>query len=479
MMNMANGYTRRPRRRNQLDRLTLILIGVFSVLSIATAIVAFIWVRDVVASWSSTQIEGAPVDSGSTNKPTAAAGTTTKATAPSGALQTVRDPTAAPWDGASRVTLLLMGLDYRDWQSKEIPRTDSMILLTLDPLTKTAGMLTVPRDMWVNIPGFDHGKINTAYFLGESYKVPGGGPGLAMTTMEQFIGVPIQYYAVVDFYSFAKFIDEINGIKLDFPEDMDLDPLGPGPKIHIKKGRYAVGGEVALAYARNRYTDGGDFDRSQRQLQVIMAIRDRILSFNMLPILITKAPTLYKELSSGVRTNLTMDQIIRLATLGVQVPDKNIRRAVINQEDVTFGTSPDGLSILKPVPDKIRMKRDEVFATGGPMAPVVVSGDPVALMKAEKARVVIQNGTGTVGLAERTKDYLVKLGVNVVDNSNASQRTTATTIYDYTGKPNTVSYLVKQLNIRSDRIFNRLDPNSKIDVLVVLGDDWVSKIPQK
>lgn len=113
------------------------------------------------------------------------------------------------------------------------------------------------------------------------------------------------------------------------------------------------------------------------------------------------------------------------------------------------------------------------------MAPVVVSGDPVALMKAEKARVVIQNGTGTVGLAERTKDYLVKLGVNVVDNSNASQRTTATTIYDYTGKPNTVSFLVKQLNIRSDRIFNRLDPNSKIDVLVVLGDDWATKNPMK
>ena len=74
-----------------------------------------------------------------------------------------------------------------------------MILLTIDPLTKTAGMLSIPRDMWVNIPGFGYSRINTAYSLGEGSKLPGGGPELARKTVEQFIGVPIQYYAQIDF----------------------------------------------------------------------------------------------------------------------------------------------------------------------------------------------------------------------------------------------------------------------------------------
>jgi polyisoprenyl-teichoic acid--peptidoglycan teichoic acid transferase len=74
-----------------------------------------------------------------------------------------------PWDGASRVTALVMGLDYRDWEAGEgAPRTDTMILLTIDPLSKTAGMLNIPRDLWVNIPGFDYDRINTAYRLGRS-----------------------------------------------------------------------------------------------------------------------------------------------------------------------------------------------------------------------------------------------------------------------------------------------------------------------
>ena len=85
-------------------------------------------------------------------------------------LQPVGGPTPEPWDGASRVTLLVMGLDYRDWLAGEgPPRTDSMILLTLDPLNRTAGMLSIPRDLWVTIPGgFDNNRINTAYSLGEA-----------------------------------------------------------------------------------------------------------------------------------------------------------------------------------------------------------------------------------------------------------------------------------------------------------------------
>jgi anionic cell wall polymer biosynthesis LytR-Cps2A-Psr (LCP) family protein len=123
------------------------------------------------------------------------------------------EPTLTPWDGVGRVTILLLGLDYRDWEAgNEYSRSDTMILLTLDPLSKTAGILSIPRDMWVAIPGFQHEKINVAYYLGDAYKLPGGGPGLAVKTVEDFLGVPINYYAQIDFGAFVKFIDELGGI---------------------------------------------------------------------------------------------------------------------------------------------------------------------------------------------------------------------------------------------------------------------------
>src|SRR5690606_1108907 len=131
---------------------------------------------------------------------TALSGSGTPAAEP---LQVAAGPSAQPWDGASRVTALVMGLEFRDWEAGEVPRTDTMMLVTLDPLSNTAGMLSIPRDMWVSIPGFDNAKINTAYYLGEIYKLPGGGPGLAMKTVEEFLGVPIDYYAQIDFYAFA------------------------------------------------------------------------------------------------------------------------------------------------------------------------------------------------------------------------------------------------------------------------------------
>jgi polyisoprenyl-teichoic acid--peptidoglycan teichoic acid transferase len=123
-------------------------------------------------------------------------------------------PTPDPWDGVSRVNLLVMGLDFRDWEAGDTPRTDTMIVLTIDPLNNTAGMISIPRDLWVSIPGFENAKINTAYYLGEVYNLPGGGPGLAARTVEELLGVPIHYYAQIDFQAFVDFIDHIDGVKV-------------------------------------------------------------------------------------------------------------------------------------------------------------------------------------------------------------------------------------------------------------------------
>jgi polyisoprenyl-teichoic acid--peptidoglycan teichoic acid transferase len=381
-----------------------------------------------------------------------------------------------PWDGANRVTILMLGLDYRDWEAgTDYSRSDTMILLTLDPFTKSAGILSVPRDLWVEIPGYEHGKINTAYYLGEAHKLPGGGPGLAVETVQQFLGVPINYYAQIDFSAFVKFIDELGGVKIDVPETITVDLLGSGAatKKKLKPGVQVLPGEWALAYARARYTSGGDFDRAARQQQVILAIRDRILSLDLLPQLISKAPTLYKELASGIHTNLPLDDALKLATLASQVSKENIHQGIIDEKMVQFGTSPDGLSILIPVPDQIHLLRNEIFASAGVFNPLT-TGDTQAQMVAEGARISIINGSSQENLGERTSQYLTQMGVNVISVSNALQTAMVTKITDYSGKPLSLRYFIDLFHLTEARIKSEYNPGSSMDIEIILGDDWAT-----
>jgi polyisoprenyl-teichoic acid--peptidoglycan teichoic acid transferase len=474
---MSRVNARMARRRSSPDRVTLIVLISFLIVATITAVLAFVWARSFFASWTMTNLPGAPEIAGgqsSGQTPGEEGSTSENVPAPTGPLQNETDPTPVPWDGASRVTILLMGLDFRDWEANEVPRTDTMILFSVDPVSKTAGMLSVPRDMWVNIPGTGYNKINTAYRWGELYKLPGGGPGLAMKTVEEFLGVPINYYAQIDFMAFVRFIDELGGLDMHIKEEITVDPIGPGNTRTLEPGVQTLDGATTLAYARMRYTEGGDFDRSSRQMEVIMALRDQILNFNQLPTLIAKSPKLYQELASGIRTNLTLDQVVQLALLAAQVDTEKIKQGIIGPpKQVEFATNPeDGQAILIPVPDQIRILRDEVFATGGPVGPEAVAGDPAELMKAENARVVVSNGTSTAGLASKTSELLRGEGVNVVGENNAEQSAGVTTIYDYTGKPYTIKFLMERLNVPNSRIVNRFDPNAPADIEIVLGDDW-------
>ena len=174
----------------------------------------------------------------------------------------VLDGAVAPatWNGSDRVTMLIMGLDLRDIQAGvDYGRTDTMIVMSLDPVNKTAGIISVPRDLWVIIPGFTANKINSAYTYGEGYNLPGGGAELAMRTVEKVIGVPIDYYAIVDFDAFIRFIDLIGGVKLDIKEPIKVDPLGPKDPRTLQPGVQTLPGDIALAYARDRYSGGGGF----------------------------------------------------------------------------------------------------------------------------------------------------------------------------------------------------------------------------
>ncbi len=389
------------------------------------------------------------------------------------------EPTLAPWDEAGRVTILILGLDYRDWQSgSEHPRSDTMILLTLDPLSRTAGMLSIPRDLWVVIPGFNHGKINTAYYLGEAYHLPGGGPGLAAATVEQLLGVPVNYYAQIDFGAFVSFIDLIGGVKINVTEPITIDLLGSGAatKKRLRPGIQVLPGEWALAYARARNSEGGDFDRARRQQQVILAIRDRILSLDQLPTLITKADDLYRELASGIRTNLRLEQAIKLALLASQVREGDIYQGVIDERHVLFGRSPDNLAILIPLIDKIHVLRDDIFASTTALSPLT-PGNAQERMMAEHAAISIWNASGEPGLGERTAQFLMGLGVIVREAEDVAERAPSTKLVDTKGRPFTSRYLMDLIGISPNKFEYQPDPAAQSDLTLILGVDWARSHP--
>ena len=385
------------------------------------------------------------------------------------------------WDGASRVNILFLGLDARDLEL-DAPRSDSMILFTIDPSTKSAGMLSIPRDMWVDIPdGFSYGKINTAFALGEQYKLPGGGPALAIKTVEQFLGVPIHFYAQVDFRAFEEAIDAMGGLYFCADQRYKVDPIGPKPKQPFDKGCSVRPGYMILAYARDRkMTSGGDVDRATRQQQVIMALRDQILAPENFAEMVRIAPDVYQEASAGLRTNMSFEDALRLGALASQIDVSNIKQGVINYDMGILERSPDGLSILKPIPDQIRILRDEIFTSAGALSPQAV-GEPIQLMQLQASRVNILNGAYGIAeateLAARTQVYFSSQGMNVVGIGSADRTYDSTTVVLHNTDLYTMRYIFSLISASDGQVVFSFDPAAGSDVDIMLGNDWALNNP--
>ena len=455
----------------------------------AAMLAAFFIVRKLTLCWTLTALPGIPPAECSLQYQ------------PSSDLSTLPDPTtsnvlavelSAPemelpqWDGASRINIAFFGLRGDDGQGEGCPTcTDTIMVLTVDPVTKTAGMLSIPRDMWVNIPGAGYSRINTAWAIGENAKLPGGGPALAMQTVSQFIGVPIHYYVQVDFGTFVSFINLIGGIDVYVEERMVLDPLGEGPDHFVlKPGDYRhLTGPRALAYARCRHESqgcsGGDVGRAKRQQQVILAIRDKVLEPETFATLITQAPQLYAEFSSGIHTNMPLEDAIQLAVLAKDIRVDDIKRGVIdNTMAIPADTTINGVpaNVLRPVPDLIRILRDEIFVPGGPLSPLA-QGDPVALMQSDQAKVRIINNTYTAGLEERTASFLIAQGMQVVEFGSSTGASNTTKIILYSSKLYALRYLTELFGVGSQQITIQPDPASTVDIEIRIGEDWVGRLP--
>ena len=443
--------------------------GAFGLTALVSGILVYTSVRNVFAAWDGSGLP--PLFQGQAVE-------TTPGTPLAPAV--VAQVTPVAWNGSDRVSILVMGLDYRDWEAgSEAAHSDTMMLVSIDPVSHNAGILSIPRDLWVEVPEFGHNRINTAFYLGDQYDYPGdgshpgGGPGLAMRTVESVIGVPIQFYAVVEFAAFERAIDEIGGVNILVTEDLRINPIGR-PGIDLHPGAYTFDGAQALAYARSRRTEGGDFDRAQRQQQVLLAIRDTVLNVDGITTLLPRAPALYGQVASGIRTNLSLEQMVSLGVLALQIPPENIQRGIIGPPDmVLLETLPDGAQVLKPIPDQIRLLRDQIFTLTDAVGPSIDVTDPAAAAAQEAASVEVLNGAGIEGLATRAAEYLRGQGINVVNVANADQMGYAkTVVIDYTGNPYTARYLMELLNLTQSQIFSQMVADSPVDLAVIVGADY-------
>ncbi len=298
--------------------------------------------------------------------------------APQGAAEPAADTTDAdvdalaqlePWDDPRRVTVLLMGIDQREGETGPFP-TDTMILLSIDPAGKTAAVLTIPRDLWVEFPGLPQpGKINTAMIRGDQINYPGGGgPALAMRTVERNLGVKVQYYVVINFEVFTEVIDAIGTVEVCPPEPIDDDQYPDGSygtiSIHFDAGCQELDSERLLQYARTRHGNS-DIDRSRRQQEVIMAVRDRVLSAGGVIALLPRVPALWESVRENVRTNLSLQDIVRLALAAEGISSENIRQGQITFEEVYLQQSPEGEDILVPISTDIRLLIQDLFRPAG------------------------------------------------------------------------------------------------------------------
>ncbi|MCC7362293.1 MAG: LCP family protein [Anaerolineales bacterium] len=483
-------YTRVPLRRDRKNRRPALpnwalaaIAGGFLVLTFFSAYLVFNTVRNVVAGWKITGDGLAtPAAVAGTSGP-GPQGTPGSATADPDTTP-APDATAVPtvdveaWTSTDRVMILVLGIDRRAGEDERGYLTDTMLLVGIDPATRSAAMLSIPRDLWVTIPGFEENTINTANRQGDYYDYPGGGAALAVKTVEYNLGVTINYYVRLDFTAFETVIDAIGGVDIVNLTDIEDDEYPNGSygyePFYLPAGPHHLNGHDALRYARTRH-NSTDIDRARRQQEVVMAVRDRVLDLDLLPSLIAQAPRLYQTLNASIQTNLSLDQMVSLALLAQDIPRDQIKSGVIDYTMVTEGTTAEGKDVLIPQRDKIRALRDELFNNVTTVAPVDPEQEQ-ALIAGEAAQIQVLNGAGVEGLACTTEAWLVAQGLSAANCDTADRSDYySSVIVAYAAKPYTLAWLKRTFNVTT--LITGDPANSAYDIQVIVGADW--RIPSE
>ena len=294
--------------------------------------------------------------------PPAIAAVSTPPTAPPVVMPTPRTtptPTTS-WAGPQTFTFVALGVDQRN--DREIPRTDTIMLGKVDLRTPKISLISIPRDLLVEIPGYGKDRINAAYVYGEQYKEPGGGIGLLQRTLEKSFWVKLDHFGMVDFQCFRTTVDAIGGLTVNVPRAI-VDPSYPtedyGTKlVKFEPGSQLMDGERALEYARTRSADS-DFHRIQRQQLIVAAMRDRMLSLRTMP----SVPTMLTG-CRNMRSDLGWREYLNLATSLQSLNSNRVSFAAIDEKMVVDSTLVSGAAVLIPRWEPIRQLVSETFTPG-------------------------------------------------------------------------------------------------------------------
>ncbi|MGL5439292.1 MAG: LCP family protein [Filifactoraceae bacterium] len=373
-----------------------------------------------------------------------------------------------------RVNILLMGIDSLDGTYKnedaKPSRTDTMMILSMDPNTKSAFILSLPRDSRVKIRGMEnYDKLNHAHAY--------GGVDLALKTVKDLTQIPIHHYVRVDYNALFKTVDDLGGVEVDVPIDMNYDdPWATPPlSIHLKKGIQTLNGEKAMEFLRFRkgYVDQ-DLGRINAQQQFLESLIRKVLS----PASITKIPQYIETMYMYVDTDMSQKEILSLAKDGIRINPDNIEKETIpgNPEMI------NGVSFY--VIDKESMGAQleyllsgsyEETASGSENTESDATSNSEAItpeVAPQNLKITVYNGSGYKNIARRASDILKIEDILVTDTGNASSFDNQDTHIYYKSDKELAKKVKKALGV--GRIFKgtlAVDYNEP-DIVVILGKDF-------
>ncbi|MBU0598164.1 LCP family protein [Patescibacteria group bacterium] len=341
-------------------------------------------------------------------------------------------------ENEDRINILLTGIGGPGHQGAYL--ADTIIVASLKTSTNEVATLSIPRDLYVDIPEFGWRKINNSLAFGLEADYPGGGEVLLKKVVEDVIGLDIQYFARVDFAGFKKIIDDLGGIDIYVDNgftDYEYPDYNFGYQtISFSQGMSHMDGETALQYVRSRHGtngEGSDFARSKRQQKVLFAVKEKFFSINTI-INPSKIIKVLDDLGDHNNTNLQIWEIVKLAQLVEDVDLDNLITKVLDTGSdglLVSDTTIDGAYILLPKSgdySEIQYLAENIFNAN--------------IIKKENANIEIQNSTEVAGLASVTADQLTGMNYNItkIGNSKLDQPLSKTTIYDLSNgtKPYTV-----------------------------------------
>lgn len=363
---------------------------------------------------------------------------------------------------AGTVNILLLGSDRRP--GEKTARTDVLMIASIFPDVPSASLISIPRDYYAWIPTWGFDKINTAYLRGTKNGYPGGGPGLLKATIEYNFGIPIHYYALVDFDSFRRIVDAVGGVDIvvECPfHDTYPDPESPTGQtdIDLEPGVRHLDGKYALWYSRSRWNTS-DFDRHRRQQQVIRAIYQQGRNKNML----TQVPELWSTFKDTVETDLGLKEIITLGSIGLKFDMRDLKSRFIRGSNLLLSmTAPNGGAVLVPQYDAIAAFMQEA------------AQPPVTSRATQRAyRVEVWNATGNQDWGEVAAERLRLEGFEVVSVGPADGAYERTTIVDFTttSKGSPLPTLSKLYKRQASDIQARPGEGNGVDFRVILGYDY-------